>query len=71
MLQFNVPDMTCGNCAKRVTNAILAVDPEAQIITDPPARDVKITTKAQEQAIVAALAEAGYPVETRKPSTAS
>ena len=65
MFQFTVPDMTCGGCARRVTNAILSVDPEAQVITDPPARDVKVTTRADEQALVAALAEAGYPAQRK------
>jgi len=63
MFQFTVPGMTCGGCARRVTNAILSVDPAAEVVTDPPARDVKVTTRAEEQAIVAALTEAGYPAE--------
>lgn len=63
MFQFTVPGMTCGSCARRVTNAILSVDPEAQVATDPPARDVKVTTQAGKQALLAALAEAGYPAE--------
>lgn len=70
MFQFTVPAMTCGGCARRVTNAILSVDPEAKIITDPPARDVKVTTRADEQALVAALAEAGYPPERKSLSAA-
>lgn len=61
MLQFTIPGMTCGGCGRRVTNAILSVDPTAQIITDPPSREVKVTTKADEQALFAALVEAGYP----------
>lgn len=63
MFQFNIPGMTCGGCARRVTNAILSVDPAAQVTADPPARDVRITTSADEQALLAALAEAGYPAE--------
>lgn len=71
MFQFTIPDMTCGGCARRVTNAILSVDPTAEVITDPPARDVKVTTQADEQALVAALAEAGYPAERKnQPATA-
>ena len=61
MFQFTVPGMTCGGCARRVTSAILSVDPAAEVITDPPSRDVKITTQSEERALVAALAEAGYP----------
>ncbi|MBX3584460.1 heavy-metal-associated domain-containing protein [Agrobacterium tumefaciens] len=63
MFQFTIPGMTCGGCARRVTNAILSVDPQAQIVTDPPSRDVKVISKANEQALLAALGEAGYPAE--------
>src|SRR3546814_13844727 len=55
--------MTCGGCARRVTNSILTVDPEAQIVTDPPSREVKVTTRVDEQALLTALVEAGYPAE--------
>ncbi|HHX89505.1 MAG TPA: heavy-metal-associated domain-containing protein [Paracoccus sp.] len=65
MFQFTVPGMTCGGCARRVTTAILSVDPAAEVITDPPARDVKVTTGADEKALVAALAGAGYPAERK------
>ncbi len=61
MFQFTIPGMTCGGCARRVTDAILSVDPAAEVITDPPSRAVKITTSVGEEALVAALAEAGYP----------
>ena len=44
-------------------NAILSADPAAEVITDPPARKVRVTTQADEQALVAALAEARYPAE--------
>ena len=63
MFRFTVPSMTCSSCARRITDAILSVDPAAEVITDPPARDVKITSQADEQALLVALAEAGYPVE--------
>ncbi len=71
MFQFTIPGMTCGGCARRVTNAILSVDPAAQIITDPPSRDVKVTTKANEQALLAVLSEAGYPAERKDQPTAA
>lgn len=71
MFQFTVPGMTCGGCARRVTNAILSVDPTAEVITDPPTHDVKVHTRADERALVAALAEAGYAAERKdQPGTA-
>ncbi|OYZ94065.1 MAG: heavy metal transport/detoxification protein [Rhizobiales bacterium 17-65-6] len=65
MFQFTIPGMTCGGCGRRVTNAILTVDPAAEVITDPPSREVKVITKADEQVLLAALSEAGYPVERK------
>ena len=61
MFQFTIPGMTCGGCARRVTNAILSVDPQAQIVTDPPSRSAKVTSTAKEETLLAALGEAGYP----------
>ncbi len=63
MFQLTLPGMTCGGCARRVTNAILSVDPGAEIVADPPSRAVQITSKATEQALLAALNDAGYPAE--------
>lgn len=63
MFQFIIPGMTCGGCAHRVTNAILSVDPTAYVATDPPSRAVRVTTSADEAALIAALAEAGYPAQ--------
>lgn len=71
MFRFTIPGMTCGGCARRVTNAILGVDPGAEVITNPPSREVKVTTKADEQALHAALSEAGYPAERIDQATAA
>lgn len=63
MLRFQIPDMTCGSCAKSVTKALQSVDPQARIETDPPAREVRVESTADESAFRAALGEAGYPAE--------
>lgn len=63
MLRFQVPNMTCGGCARSVTAALTSVDPKARIETDPAAREVRIETTAGEDALRAALKEAGYPVD--------
>ncbi|KAB2692701.1 heavy-metal-associated domain-containing protein, partial [Brucella lupini] len=31
MFRFTAPDMTCGGCARRVNNALLSVDPAADV----------------------------------------
>ncbi|MCF7752141.1 heavy-metal-associated domain-containing protein [Bacillus subtilis subsp. subtilis] len=61
MLRFHIPNMTCGGCAASVTKALLSVDPDARIETDPPAREVRIDSTREEGAFLAALVEAGYP----------
>jgi copper chaperone len=63
MIRLSVPDMTCGGCVRRVTNAIHSVDPAADITSTLATREVTIATHATEQAVLAALAEAGYPAE--------
>lgn len=35
MIRFHIPAMTCGGCASSVTRALLNVDPQARIQTDP------------------------------------
>ncbi|AOB25569.1 MULTISPECIES: heavy-metal-associated domain-containing protein [Bordetella] len=60
-MQFHLDGMTCGGCARTVTSAIQALDPDARVVTDPPTRRVEVQTSASEAQVVAALREAGYP----------
>jgi copper chaperone len=53
--------MTCAGCAKSVTSALLSIDPQARIETDPPAREVRVESVLDESAFLVALSEAGYP----------
>ncbi|QYF93085.1 heavy-metal-associated domain-containing protein [Massilia sp. PAMC28688] len=61
MIRFYIPNMTCGGCAKSVTSALLSIDPQARIETDPPAREVRVDSVLDESAFLVALSEAGYP----------
>jgi copper chaperone len=65
MFRFNVPNMTCGGCVRSVTNAILSVDPTAEVTVDLPTREVTIATQTNEQALVTAFAKAGYRAERK------
>lgn len=62
MIRFNIPNMTCGGCAKSVTKTILSVDPHARIETDPPARQVRVDSILDASAFAATLEDAGYPM---------
>ena len=70
MLRFHVPNMTCGGCARSVTKAIQSVDGAAVIQTDPVAREVGIQSSADQQTLIAALADAGFPAERRSETEA-
>ena len=60
MTKFTVPDMTCGHCAKAVTEAVHAVDPEASVEIDLRTKLVSIDSVAEAIALSAAIREAGY-----------
>jgi copper chaperone len=60
MLSLKIPNMNCGGCARGVTAAIQAVDAEAQVNPDLPARTIAVTTTLPEATVRAALAGAGF-----------
>ena len=57
MLRFDVPNMTCGGCARGVTRAVQKVDPSAKVEADPPTRLVVVPS-----AVVPAVAPVAAPV---------
>jgi copper chaperone len=61
MIRFQIPDMTCGACVRRVTRAVQGVDPAAQVEADPASHEAKVQSSVDPGALMAALAEAGYP----------
>ncbi|MFW7342327.1 heavy metal translocating P-type ATPase [Pollutimonas sp. H1-120] len=60
-MQFHIEDMTCSGCAGKVVKAIHAIDPSADVVTDPPTRSVQVTSAATRVQLEAALCQAGYP----------
>ncbi len=60
MIQFTLPDMTCGHCVKVVTETVRRVDAQAQLQVDLPAHAVKIESGKPAADFAAALAEEGY-----------
>lgn len=63
MVRFEVKGMTCGGCARSITNAIESVDPAAKITTDVPQRLVTVETNAEEASIIEVIREAGYEAQ--------
>ena len=61
MIEFKLPDMSCGHCVSTVTKAVKEIDPKAQVDVDLAAKRVKIETTSPRGPIAEALVEAGYP----------
>lgn len=65
MIEFKLPDMSCGHCVKAVTATVHKLDPQARLEFDLPQRTVQIHTSGAEavspQALAAALSAEGYP----------
>lgn len=62
-MEFNIPAMSCGHCVRAITEAVKQVDPEAQASVDLTSKKVTVQTTRERDAVAAALAEAGYPVQ--------
>ena len=59
---FSVQGMTCGHCEKAVTQAVQALDPQAQVKIDRPAGKVEVQTSQPREAVAKAIADEGYEV---------
>lgn len=60
MQKIHVPDMACGHCSNAITQALKALDAAAEVQVDLESKLVSVTTTAQEAAVRAAIAGAGY-----------
>lgn len=60
-MQFHVENMSCGSCVKHITQAIVAIDPNAKVDVNIVGKRVTVDSGASAQAIEAALAADGYP----------
>lgn len=65
MVQFHVAGMTCGGCARSVTNAVKDVDPGASVNVDLVTKLVTVDSRAEAATIAGAIKAAGYEVEAR------
>ena len=61
-MEIKVPGMSCGPCARAVTDAVRNVDAEAVVDIDLTTKRVSIETDADPEAIAAAIEDAGYNV---------
>jgi copper chaperone len=61
MIKLAIPDMNCGHCKASVEAAVRALDAGAMLEVDLQARTASVQTQATPAAIIAALAEIGFP----------
>ena len=61
MTEFNVQGMSCGGCASRLTKAVQAVDPTAQVHVDLARQIVSVDSTVEREVLTSALVAAGYP----------
>lgn len=59
---FQVQGMTCGHCERAVTQAVKALDPQAQVQIDRPSGQVTVQSPLAREPLAAAIAEEGYTV---------
>lgn len=61
MIEFQLPDMTCGHCVSRVSQALKQADPACTFAIDLSDKTVQVHSDEDRQVLVAALVDAGYP----------
>ena len=69
MFHFNIPTMTCGGCAKSVTQALLSIDPHAGIETNPGTAEVWVDSGLAESILLTVLSGAGFPARRADTNT--
>lgn len=60
--QFQVQGMSCGHCVGAVTNAVKALDPQAEVKVDLATGKVEVDSLQERAAIAQAIEEEGYQV---------
>ena len=62
MIVFNVQGMSCGGCARRVIEAVQAVDPVARVEVDLANQTVSVDSTLDRETLAGAVKAAGYLV---------
>jgi copper chaperone len=59
---FQVQGMSCGHCVSAVTQAVKAVDPQAEVQVDLATGKVEVQSEAARADLAGAIQEEGYQV---------
>lgn len=61
-----VHDLSCGSCARAITNAVRNVDESAKVEVDHATKRVKVDSSADATRIERTIVGAGYEVEPQQ-----
>jgi copper chaperone len=59
---FTVPDLACGACADKISQAIRSLDPQAQITANPQTKLVQIESALPVTTLSTTITAAGYTI---------
>jgi copper chaperone len=59
---FTVTGMSCSHCERAITQAIHALDPQAQVHIERSANQVEVHSDLTRQALAQAITDEGYQV---------
>ncbi|AZE82084.1 Copper chaperone [Pseudomonas orientalis] len=62
MQVFSVEGMTCGHCVRAVTQAVQSQDADAEVTVDLAAKQVRVQSRLEREAIAQLIKEEGYTV---------
>lgn len=62
-LKLNVPNISCEDCAGKISDSIHVVDSGAKVDVDVNAKTVTVEAEASEESIKQAIVAAGYHIE--------
>lgn len=65
VIEWNIPNMTCGHCVGVVTETVRAADPNAEVQIDLASKTVRVQTGQDPASIAKALAAEGYTPQVR------
>lgn len=60
MLTLQIPAISCGHCARSITEAVQELDPAAKVEVDIAAKRASIETSVPTADVLARLDEEGY-----------
>lgn len=61
MYELTMPAMSCNHCKQSITRAVQGLDASATLQFELPAHRLKVTSTLPLAALLAVLADAGYP----------